>query len=71
MITHPDERAVGVLPGRATRHNGGCSGEPTVHRYKSNSKPVKTQSDSDEKREDRPDGRGAKEEGALAKGGGG
>jgi hypothetical protein len=52
----PDEGAVGVLSGGASRHNGGCSGEPAVHRDKSNSK---------------PDSRGTKEKGALAKGGGG
>ena len=45
LITHPDERAVGVLPGGSTGHDGGARGEPPVHRYKSNSKPVHTNPD--------------------------
>ena len=40
MITHPDEGAVGVLPGRSAGHNGGGRWESSVHRDKSNSKPI-------------------------------
>ena len=70
--THPDEGAVGVLSGGASRHNGGCSGEPAVHRDKSNSKPRNSNEiQSKIKRKNKPDSRGTKEKGALAQGGGG
>ena len=70
--THPDEGAVGVLSGGAARHNGGCSGEPAVHRDKSNSKPMKSNDIQIKiKRNNKPDSRGTKEKGALAQGGGG
>ena len=70
--THPDEGAVGVLSGGASRHNGGCSGEPAVHRDKSNSKPMKSNEIQIKiKRKNKPDSRGTKEKGALAQGGGG
>ena len=69
--THPDEGAVGVLSGGASRHNGGCSGEPAVHRDKSNSKPMNSNEIQIKERKNKPDSRGAKEKGALAKGGGG
>ena len=70
--THPDEGAVGVLSGGASRHNGGCSGEPAVHRDKSNSKPMNSNEIQIKiKRKNKPDSRGTKEKGALAQGGGG